>query len=391
MYDQQGLRGWSRSRASVHIIVGLAAAFAMVGCVLPPRPTLAAAGIRQHPGGGVVVPQSGGAGQGESGLSFRWDLKPTGIDTDLPGLAAVSRMVVWASGSGGTVLRTVDGGKSWQNVSPIGAADQQFWDIEAFDSNNAVILAKGPDARIYRTQDGGASWTLTFQNTDKHAAYDAISFSDRDHGLGLSDPVGGKFRIISTSDGGRTWQIVPTAGMPPALPHEFGFAFGGTELVTLGNNAWFGTGIGREARVFHSADGGITWSAATTPIRTDNNSGIFSLAFRDSSTGLAVGGDLSALGAAVDAAALTSDGGTSWTLAGNPAPAGWRSGSAWVPSLRQTAIAVGTTGSDVSTDGGQTWRSFDTGSFYHVDCGRDGSCWASGAHGMVARLLVSQI
>ena len=51
------------------------------------------------------------------------------------------------------------------------------------------------------------------------------------------------------------------------------------------------------------------------------------------------------------------------------------------------ALAVGPTGSDLSFDGGRNWKSFDTGSFDAVLCARDGSCWASGEQGRVARLF----
>jgi photosystem II stability/assembly factor-like uncharacterized protein len=318
--------------------------------------------------------------------SFSWELIPIGSGiADLRGLAAVSRNVVWASGDG-TVLRTVDGGQSWQNVTPPGAADQSFWDIEAFDSDNAVLLAKGQEARIYRTQDGGASWTQTFHNTDTHAFYTAIAFSDPLRGLALSRPVGGKFRVLRTADGGQTWQLVPPAGMPPASPNEFALPAAGTAMVSRGHDAWFGTGNPQGARVFRSPDGGTTWSVATTPVRRGHDVGIFSLAFRDSSVGLAVGGDQKKLDTAVNAAARTVDGGQTWTLVGPEAPAGLRTGSAW---LGDTALAVGPTGSDVSTDGGQTWRLFDTGFFVHVASTQDGTCWASGEKGTVARLVVS--
>src|SRR5438094_3977444 len=60
-----------------------------------------------------------------------WTLVDTGSYARLRGLAAVSRDVAWASGSGGTVLRTVDGGRSWRPVGPPGTADLQFRDIEA--------------------------------------------------------------------------------------------------------------------------------------------------------------------------------------------------------------------------------------------------------------------
>lgn len=174
--------------------------------------------------------------------------------------------------------------------------------------------------------------------------------------------------------------------MPTAPPNEFAPAAAGTAMVSLGQDTWFGTANPQGGRVFHSRDGGTTWSVATTPVRRSHDAGIFSLAFRDASVGLAVGGDQKKVDTAVDAAARTIDGGRMWTLVGPEAPAGLRSGSAW---LGDTALAVGPTGSDVSTDGGQTWRLFDTG-YFHVASTQDGTCWASGAHGTVGRLLVSQ-
>jgi photosystem II stability/assembly factor-like uncharacterized protein len=328
-----------------------------------------------------------------SAPSFAWELLPTGSTARLRGLDAVSRNVAWASGSEGTVLRTTDGGQTWSNVSPPGTSELQFRDVEAFGNNHAVILAIGPGdaSRVYRTEDAGASWELTFQNDDPDAFYDCMAFFNRNRGLALSDPVDGKFRIIATADGGRSWEVVPNDGMPDAIPGEFAFAASGTCLVAgPGRNAWFGTGGGAEARVFHSVDGGTTWTVATTPMRSTESGGIFSLAFNDAQHGLAVGGDFATPDVAVDALALTRDGGSTWRLVGAAAPDGYRSGSAWVPGLRRTAIVVGPTGSDVSTDGGHTWTLFDEGSFDSVDCAPDGACWASGEAGRAARLVVTQ-
>ena len=69
-----------------------------------------------------------------------------------------------------------------------------------------------------------------------------MTFLDRRNGLALSDPVGGKFRILATHDGGRSWAVQPDAGMPDALPGEFAFAASGTCLNTTAKRAWFGTG-----------------------------------------------------------------------------------------------------------------------------------------------------
>jgi photosystem II stability/assembly factor-like uncharacterized protein len=317
---------------------------------------------------------------------YSWELTPTGSQARLRGLSAVSPDVAWASGSLGTVLRTTDGGQTWQSVGPPGTEALQFRDIEAFDSMNAVILSigTGTDSRVYVTSDGGASWTLAFTNDEPTAFYDCMTFFDRNHGLALSDPVGGFFRLISTSDGGRSWEVVD-ADMPPALPAEFAFAASGQCLVSVGKkNAWFATGGDAEARVFRSADGGQSWQVSSTPIPSSPSAGIFALAFRDKEHGLAVGGDFLVPAVAPDHLALTEDRGRSWELA-DDAPNEYRSGAHWVDN--RAAIVVGPTGSDASFDRGETWARFDSGSFDTVDCTDDGACWASGEQGRVARLV----
>src|SRR5689334_24225661 len=188
--------------------------------------------------------------QAHGGPSYRWELTPTGSTAQFRGLAAVSKDVAWVGGTAGTVLRTVDGGRHWQNVSPAGAEALQFRDVQAFDAQRAVILSIGPgtDSRIYRTVNAGKTWTETFRNTDPNAFYDCMAFNGGGHGLALSDPVDGKFRIAATSNGGKSWKVQPNDGMPAALPGEFAFAASGTCLVAgPGRTAWFATGRGSSA------------------------------------------------------------------------------------------------------------------------------------------------
>jgi photosystem II stability/assembly factor-like uncharacterized protein len=323
------------------------------------------------------------------GQNFSWHLTPTGTAARLRGLSAVSANVAWASGSLGTVVRTTDRGATWQKVGPPGTSSLQFRDIEAFDADHAVILSigNGTDSRVYVTSDGGAHWALTFTNTDPNAFYDCMTFFNDRRGLALSDPPNGKFRIIATDDGGNSWHVVPSAGMPPALPGEAGFAASGECLVTdHGRRAWFGTGGAAQARVFRSDDGGTTWQVSATPMHSGPTAGIFALAFRGQQHGLAVGGDFLTPTVAPNALALTADGGTSWQLAPG-APGQYRSGAAWVNG--RDAVVVGPSGSDVSTDQGRTWQRFDNGSFDTVDCSGGNTCWASGQQGRAAYLVRS--
>ena len=287
----------------------------------------------------------------------------------------------------GVVLRTVNRGTTWQEVSPPDSAGLQFRDIEAFDANNAVVLSIGPgtDSRIYVTSNGGQTWTLAFVNTDPNAFYDCMTFFDDRRGLALSDPPDGvKFRILSTSNGGRTWSVVNPAGMPPALPGEFAFAASGQCITSAqGHRAWFGTGGSAQARVFRSDNRGQTWSVSATPMNSGPSSGIFALAFRSQQHGLAVGGDFLAETASPNNFASTGNGGSSWQLVPS-APPEYRSGATWVNG--NTVLAVGPSGSDFSADHGATWRRFDNGSLDTTDCANPNACWASGANGRAAYL-----
>ncbi|XIE80908.1 WD40/YVTN/BNR-like repeat-containing protein [Streptomyces sp. SBR177] len=345
-------------------------------------PAEAAGRAGQDGEAGQDRPARGGAAWGG------WRLTETGTDARFRGLAAVSGSVAWAAGSRGTVLRTTDGGASWRNVSPPEAAGLEFRDVEAFDARRAVVLAigEGEASRIFRTEDGGATWTESFRNPDPRAFYDCMTFFDRRHGLAMSDPVDGKYRILSTRDGGRSWEVLPDAGMPAALPGEAGFAASGQCLVSAGpRDVWLATGGGATGRVLHSADRGLTWTATETTVPAGEGAkGVFGLAFRDRRHGIAVGGDYRKDQPSPLAAAVTGDAGRTWTASATPPPA-YRSGVAWLPHSRSAALTVGPTGTDLTTDGGRTWRTVDPGSYDTVDCTPDGSCWAAGEKGRIAR------
>ncbi len=323
--------------------------------------------------------------QHEHGRSYSWQITPTGSNEEFRGLAAVNRRTAWVSGEDGSVLRTTDAGVSWRDVSPAGAKGLALRDIEAFDERRAVTLSIGPgnDSRIYATDDGGRSWTETFRNTAAAAFYDCMAFGPRGQGLALSDPVNGYFRLARTTDHGRTWTVNDNAGMPPAEPGEFAFAASGTCIVSRpGDRFWFATGGVDHPRIFRSNDGGRSWTVTETPLRGGASAGIYSVDFRDARHGVIVGGDFADEDNGADAAAVSRDGGRTWSLSDGPVT-GYRSGVAYVNG--RAVIAVGPNGSDVSRDGGLTWRRFDSDRYDGVQCTRS-ACWASGTDGRVARL-----
>jgi photosystem II stability/assembly factor-like uncharacterized protein len=302
----------------------------------------------------------------------------------------IGNEVAWASGTGGTFLRTTDGGKTWKVGTVPSASALDFRDIHAVDADTAYLLAIGGGdlSRIHKTGDGGATWNTLYVNKDPKGFLDALAFWDNDHGLALGDPVGGRFVILKTDDGGKTWEPTPPEGMPPSLPGEGAFAASGTCLVVgRDGHAWIATGGAKVSRVFRSTDGGRTWTAHETPVRADTpSSGIFSLAFHDADHGVAVGGDYKEPKRAGNVVALTSDGGRTWRLTRGRGPGEYRSAVAYVPGTHgRTLVAVGPTGSDVSVDGGENWAPLGTTGFHAVGFASPLAGWAVGEDGLVAR------
>jgi photosystem II stability/assembly factor-like uncharacterized protein len=296
---------------------------------------------------------------------LQWTPLQTGITARLRGISAVNERVVWASGANGTVIRTSDGGQTWQTLKIPGSEKLDFRDVDAIDEKTAYVLSIGAGAasRIYKTTDAGVTWVEQFVNNDEKAFFDAMAFWDAKRGIAISDSIDGRFVILTTTNGGTTWTRVPAEGLPPALNNEGFFAASGTNVTVLPpNHVWLGTGAASESRVLRSSDGGRTWHIAKTPLASGPSSGIFSIAFSDRLHGIVVGGNYKVEGEAVDNAAMTSDGGVTWTPM--KGLSGFRSVVAYTSRDGMSLIAVGPSGSDYSTDRGKTWSAIPGPGFH---------------------------
>ena len=316
----------------------------------------------------------------------RWQPQTSGVKSRLRGVSVISNLVAWASGANGTVLRTVNGGRTWDVIRVPDAEPLDFRDIDAVSERDAYVLSIGPGeaSRIYKTADAGAHWALQFKNTDPGVFLDAMAFWTPARGLAFSDSVDRPFVIFSTTDGG-TWSRIPASTLPEALPSEGAYAASGTNVAMFGSeDVWIGTSA---ARVLHSSDGGKTWSVHSTPLATGSSAGIFSIAFRDARHGVVVGGDYRNEREAVDNAATTADGGVTWTPVRQRGLSGFRSAVAWVPNTGRTWIAVGPAGADRSDDDGRTWAPLQSDGFDTLGFGRRSQVgWVAGAGGRIARL-----
>lgn len=319
-----------------------------------------------------------------SGVNAQWVKRNMDTKASFRGLSVVNEKVVWASGTGGTVIKTVDSGTTWKVMTVPDAAKLDFRDIEAFDANTAYILSigNGDSSRIYKTIDGGETWRLQFKNTNEKAFFDAIACWDAKNCIAMSDPVDGHYLIISTNDG-ENWKPIVSNQLPAAKDGEAAFAASGTCLITQGKNSVFLISGGNDARVFRSTDRGITWTSADTPIiKGTPGSGIFSVAFRNDLHGVIVGGNYEKPEDAKNNVAFTSDGGKSWY--GHEGLSGYRSAVTYIDD--KTMIAVGTNGTDISYDRGKTWKKIGSEDLNTVAAKNKKVVWAVGPKGLVVKL-----
>ena len=314
-----------------------------------------------------------------------WKPLESGVTAGFRGLSAVSEQVAWASGSAGTVIRTTDGGETWEDVSVPGTDTLQFRDIEAFDVNTAIILSAGLPAVIYKTTDGGQNWEQKYFTMKEGTFYDAMDFWDENNGIAFGDAVDGRLLILRTSDSGETWNELPFDQRPQALDGQGGFAASGTCLRTQGDSAVY-IGLGGEAESVHySTDRGETWQKTNSPLQSgEPTEGIFSIDFKNDLEGLMVGGDYRGDSLTAINAAYTTNGGRTWLpVMSSMKPKGYRSG---VAIWKNYVFAVGRESSDFFKEGDKAYTPME-GQYYAVDVSRDGEAiWASGPRGAVAKL-----
>lgn len=310
----------------------------------------------------------------------------TSTDASFRGLHVVDENVVWASGSGGTVLVSTNSGNSWKDVTVPDTEQNDFRSIHAWDENTALVFGVAGPEFGYKTVDGGATWNVVFSDTTSGLFFNSVKFADAKNGLAVSDPIDGKFFVLRTKDAGNTWTQV--TDLPPVEEGEANFAASNTCIEYLpSGKAWIASG-GKAARVFYSEDFGKSWQVSKTPmIRGLASSGIFSVAFKNDKEGIIVGGIYDQPELNTNIASYTFDGGDTWQPAVTM-PKEYRSCVQEVKAGNDSFVfAIGKTGCDISTDGGINWNFLsDEGYFTFRAIPNRLAGFAAGSGGRIAKV-----
>ena len=195
----------------------------------------------------------------------------------------------------------------------------------------------------------------------------------------MGDPISDQFMIMTTKDGGESWQS--QTNVPKLEQKEAAFAASGQTLIINREMVWFTSG-GLQASVYQSRDRGHHWQKQAVPLyKGTQTAGGYSLATNSQGRLFVMGGDylqrdglynnLATLNHLHWQAIATSQNGLRTSLA----------------CVKDICIATGKLSSDISVDGGKTWRSYSTSGFYTLAHSRQ-AILGGGAKGKVGILKI---
>ena len=247
------------------------------------------------------------------------------------------------------------------------------------------ILNVGNPALLYKISKEDLSYVLVYQENHEKVFYDSMQFWNEKEGIAIGDPIEGGFSVITTRDGGVSWQKMPSDRLPHLVDGEAAFAASNTNIVIKGNATWLVSG-GKKARVFHSRNKGKSWSVVETPIvQGKQMTGIFTADFYNSSVGFISGGNYEVLNQNFDNKAVTHDGGKTWKLVAQNQGFGYASCVQYIPNSNgKGLISVGASGIYYSDDGGNSWNQWSTdSSLYTIRLLNDNIAIAAGKNKVI--------
>ena len=287
--------------------------------------------------------------------------------------------VVWVSGSKGVVGKSIDGGLTWKWHAVKGFEKTDFRDIEAFDEHTALIMAVDSPAFILRTIDGGESWDMVYRNDSKGMFLDAMDFRNSRDGLVVGDPVDGRFFMAVTSDSGKSWKEISFAKRPVADSGEACFAASGTNIIALQDAEYILISGGLSSHIFNNQKKFLLPLSQGT-----ESAGANSIASGDNNTMVVVGGNYLRKDDTSRVCAISVDGGYTW-IQPQKLPSGYRSCVEFLGNHKW--VSCGLNGVDLSYDDGLNWHKISDRSFNVVQKAKQGeTVYFAGSEGNVCKL-----
>ncbi|MCF8233317.1 MAG: T9SS type A sorting domain-containing protein [Bacteroidales bacterium] len=274
-----------------------------------------------------------------------WDVchRPGGIDRDvrLTSIFFLDDQTGWAAGSFLTLIKTTDGGESWECIST-GTSDpnHSYGSIHFLDQEKGFMVAKTDHFYLKRSTDGGQSWETL--DLDESWQFSGVSFIS--YNTGLLTGTRSNYYIKST-DWGESWEKIELDQYNGTLAVA-GMHFLNSQIGFL-NGRYHGD-QGNEQCILKTTNGGSEWYE----VYADPHEFIMHISFYDDDLGLA----LSLEPDRSNDVLRTHDGGESWSVCASSIGKWSLNGLCFAQDDK--FIAAGTYGQIyTSDDQGYSWES----------------------------------
>ena len=185
-----------------------------------------------------------------------WEERNSGVTVSLNSVHNLNSPDAWICGDSGTVLHTTNRGYNWSNVSGNGLpSNVTLVNIYGVSSTTALTAGHAGSATyVYRTTNSGGTWTQVF--TQSNGFINAIWMTSNTTGFMQGNPVGGRWSLWKTTDGGLNWD---STGL--FLPEAWSESGWQNSMWVVGSKIWFGT---NGAHIYYSSNSGSDWNVQLT-------------------------------------------------------------------------------------------------------------------------------
>jgi hypothetical protein len=239
---------------------------------------------------------------------------------------------------------------------------------------------------MLRTNDGGESWRVVYENKIKGMFLDAMEFWNEEAGIVIGDPIGGRFFVSRTFDGGRTWRDVPESNRPLADSGEACFAASGTNIRALDNDEAVFISGGLKSHIFIRENKILLPIIQGTEFTGANSIAVWDRYRKKGGERLVVvGGDFTADSSSKLNCFYSTNRGKTWNVPKIP-PHGYRSCVEYL--AKKILVSCGLTGVDYTMDNAETWKLISRESFHVCRIAKLGTTvYLAGPNGKVGKLI----
>ena len=295
-----------------------------------------------------------------------WEYKDSGTDFILLDLSIPpgQDQIAYAAGSQytvdseGIIIKTVDGGETWETIYPLSGTVHSFTRIEFVSPLKGFVVGWGNTFMM--TEDGGVTWVDIAAGTDIYY-YSGLNFYDENNGFAMGLNLSNGLDSYITNDGGITWSL----GTNTTNMAEFASAYADEDTLFT---------VGKDQVISKSEDGGENWSVINSGIQGFYNFEVF---FKDQNNGIVSTEDGTLL--------TTHDSGLTWDS--------FSTGYHNFYGLNYVGDHIYAAGTDedvyLSSDNGTTWEMIHNGpptaTFYAIEFFNNGDALICGSQGTMLK------